>query len=183
MKEMYVYHVVTERPMYLGQKIIFNESHHNGVYDRVYKQLDTVKDIYVHPEKYNSDTLEHHTRVALRELALEEVRLQRYPEYPSRLSCLYVSKTLVEAKKWADLFIDWKRPTYAIVKLKVEGNSFVGDANNCFQATIQQEENLLLANRYWKNLPNLQGEKPIQEVLVNGDIEVIKMVKEINANI
>lgn len=31
----YVYHVVTKKPMSLGQRIIFDESNHNGVYSRV----------------------------------------------------------------------------------------------------------------------------------------------------
>ena len=30
------YHVVTERPMELGQEIIFDDNHHSGVYERVY---------------------------------------------------------------------------------------------------------------------------------------------------
>ena len=32
---LFAYHVVTERPMYLGQHILFDESHHSGVYERV----------------------------------------------------------------------------------------------------------------------------------------------------
>jgi len=39
---------------------------------------------------YNAYTLEHHTAVALRELALKEVRQKKYPEYPSRMGCLIV---------------------------------------------------------------------------------------------
>ncbi len=35
MKQETVYHVVTEKPMHKGQVIIFNEGHHNGVYNRV----------------------------------------------------------------------------------------------------------------------------------------------------
>ena len=43
------YHVVTERPMTLGQEIIFDENHHSGVYERVYNLLDKVDDeiIYI----------------------------------------------------------------------------------------------------------------------------------------
>ncbi len=29
---MEFFHVVTERPMHLGQQIIFDENHHSGVY-------------------------------------------------------------------------------------------------------------------------------------------------------
>lgn len=35
MEEITVYHVVTESPIQQGQRIIFDEAHHNGGYDRV----------------------------------------------------------------------------------------------------------------------------------------------------
>lgn len=183
MNEIYAYHVVTDRPMKIGQHIIFDETHHNGVWQRVYDKIQTVNEIYLHPEKYNVEELQHHTRVALRELALEKVRKDFYPEYPSRMSCLYVSESLEEAGKWAELFVTWNRPTYSIVKLKIAGNMFTGDANNCFDASVNEKENLLLAERYWKNLPNLQGQLPIKEILAAGDIEVVEIKKEINRNV
>lgn len=31
---MFAYHVVTERPMYVGQQILFDEERHSGVYQR-----------------------------------------------------------------------------------------------------------------------------------------------------
>lgn len=42
---MTAYHAVTESPMYMGQQIIFDEKHHSGVYQRVYK-IDIVNDVY-----------------------------------------------------------------------------------------------------------------------------------------
>lgn len=75
---------------------VFDEKHHSGVYQRVMDKLDCVKKIYQNPIKYNEEELEHHTPVALPELALEEVRKVKYPNYPSRMSSLYVSKTLEE---------------------------------------------------------------------------------------
>lgn len=61
------YHVVTDKPMYLGQHINFNENNHNGVYNRVMDKIDEVKNMYNNPDKYNIAILEHHTRVALRD--------------------------------------------------------------------------------------------------------------------
>lgn len=183
MDTILVYHVVTDKPMYLGQHIFFNESNHNGVFNRVKDKLDEVKDIYNNPDKYDIATLEHHTKVALRELALEKIRKEYYPTYPSRMSCLYVSESLAEAEKWAELFVNWNRPTYSIVKLKVTGNIFVGDANNCFDATIDENQNLSLAHKYWLNMPNTQKCPPIKEFLVDGDIEVIEIMRKINKNL
>ncbi len=179
---MYVYHVVTERPMQVGQNIIFDEQHRSGVFNRVYEKINIVNDIYANPEKYNAVVLEHHTSVALRELALEEVRQKKYPNYPSRMACLYVSKTLEEAEKWGEFFVRIGRPTYHIVKLKVEGNYFVGNATKCFDGQIDKTENIRLAEMYWEN--KIENSKEvICEMLVDGYITVVEIVKDINANI
>ena len=173
MKEFYAYHVVTEKPMRIGQHIVFDENNHNGVYKRVNDKLDIVNDIYTNPEKYKDVKFEHHTSVALRELALEKVRIKKYPNYPSRMACLYVSKTLEEAEKWYDYFISLGRPTFQIVKLKINGNVFFGDAEKCFDGKLNESENLALAEKYWKN----ENELSIMEMLVDGDIEVIEIIK------
>lgn len=177
MQELIVYHAVTEKPMHIGQHIVFDENHHNGVWQRVNEKLAIVNDIYNYPEKYRNIELEHHTSVALRELALEKVRLNKYPNYPSRMACLYVSKTLEEAEKWFDYFISLGRPTFQIVKLKVNGNVFCGDAEKCFDGKLTEKENLILAEKYWENKDF--DKASIIEMLVDGDIEVIEIVKEL----
>ena len=71
---MYTYHVVTEKPMHVGQQIKFDETHHSGVYKRVYEKIDIVNDIYANPDKYDVERL-------------EEVRQKYYTQYPSRMRC------------------------------------------------------------------------------------------------
>lgn len=145
------YHTVTERPMVVGQHIIFDNNHYNGVYYRVNEKTDIVHTIYSNPEDYQNAELEHHTSVALRELALEKVRVEKHPHYPSRMACLYVSKTFAEAASWFDYFTALGRPTFQIVKLKVNGNVFYGDATKCFDGRLTEKENLELAEEYWNN--------------------------------
>lgn len=181
--EMFVYHVVTDRPMYVGQEIIFDEIHHSGVYQRVYEKMDIVNDIYANPSKYDEEMLEHHTAVALRELALEEVRHKKYPHYPSRMGCLYVSQTLKEAEKWGEFFSEIGRPTYHIVKLDFKGKYFIGDATKCFKGRLSKEENLRYAEDYWKCKVDTENTEAVYEMLVNGQITVVEIVKEIWANI
>lgn len=176
LNNIYVYHVVTERPMYIGQHIVFDENHYNGVWQRVNEKLDIVGDIYNNSEKYMNVELEHHTSVALRELALEKVRLRKYSNYPSRMACLYVSKTLEEAEKWFDYFVSLGRPTFQIVKLKVNGHVFCGDATKCFDGKLTEIENLALAEKYWEN--NTFDNSSIIEMLVDGNIEVVEILKE-----
>lgn len=175
LNSIYAYHVVTEEPMHIGQHIVFDKNHHNGVWQRVNGKLDIVNDIYNNPEKYMNVELEHHTSVALRELALEKVRVDKYPNYPSRMACLYVSKTLEEAEKWFDYFVSLDRPTFQIVKLNVKGNVFYGDAEKCFDGKLTEKENLILAEKYWENKDF--DEASIAEMLVDGDIEVVEIVK------
>lgn len=180
MEELFAYHAVTEKPIYIGQHIVFDKNHHNGVWQRVNCKQDIASDIYNNPEKYKDVKFEHHTSVALRELALKKVRIDYYPNYPSRMACLYVSKTLDEAKKWFDYFLSLGRPTFQIVKLKVNGNVFYGDAAKCFGGKSSEKENLILARKYWENKD--LNENLISEVLVDGDIEVVEIINEISSD-
>lgn len=169
----YFYHTVTERPMYLNQIIEFDENNHSGVYKRINSEKEKIDKIYNGEKVDITDDIEK----ALREFALEEVREKEYPDYPSRLSCLYVSNSLEEAEFWYDMFIKQGRPTFQLVKVEVEGRSFTGDAWNCFKGTENIEENYKLARRYWNNEKNNQGEKPIVETLVDGKIKVVEIIK------
>ena len=63
-------------------------------------EKNIVKDIYENGNKYKNIDLDHHTKVALRELALEEVRKKEFPTFPSRIKSLYVSKNIEDAEMW-----------------------------------------------------------------------------------
>ena len=180
---MTFYHVVSDRPKQVGQCFVLDEKHPNGVHERVYAEMNTVEDIYSNPEKYKGVKLTHNVDVALRELALEKVRKEKYPQYPSRMAALYVSQTYEEAERWGEYFARIGRPTYSVAKIEVNGNCYYGDAYKCFDGTISEEENLRLAEIYWSNGPNEDGHEPITEVLVDGDIEIVEILKEINANV
>lgn len=173
MKKVF-YHVVTEKPMELGQVMVFDEYRHNFIYKKVIKLHAKVKRVYEKNLKVEDEEL----KKALREYALEEVREKEFPNYPSRLSSLHVSRTLKEAEVWYNLYISQGKKTYQIVKLEVKGNSFTGDAWNTFDGTNNKEENLRLARNYWNNGPNSVGEEPVYETLVDGEMKVIEIVKE-----
>lgn len=182
-KTQIAYHVVTERPMEQGQILRFDGASETGVASRVRGKEAMVRQIYGEPEKFKADELEHHTRVALRELALERVRTEKYPQYPSRLNCLYASATLEEAEIWAASFVRLGRATYHIVKVALKGRIFEGDAHNCFDAELNEEKNLTMARRYWENEPNEKGVPLVREILADGEIEVLEIVREIRRNL
>lgn len=92
----------------------------------------------------------------------------------------FLNKHEIEkAEKWLDYFAASGRPTFQIVKLKVKGNVFYGDAAKCFDGKLNENENLILAEKYWKN--DDFDELSVLEMLVDGDMEVVEIVKGIMA--
>ena len=168
------YHVVTEKPMVLGQEMVFDELRHNFIYKKIDKYRGKVKRVYEKKLKVEDAEL----KKALREFALEEVREKEFPKYPSRFSSLHVSRTLKEAEVWYDLYRSQGKKTYQIVKIETNGRVFTGDAWNVFDGTASKEENIELARNYWTNGKNSVGEEPVYETLVDGKIKVIEIVKE-----
>ena len=51
------YHVVTDKPMEVGQELIFDANHHSGVYNRVFSFKDKVDEIYNNPSMLASLSL------------------------------------------------------------------------------------------------------------------------------
>ena len=174
----YVYHAVTERPMAQGQTIIFDQHNFSGVHARVMmcKRMMNGEKFEGELADYIKANYEKCKKVTLRELALEEIRKAEFPHYPSRMACLYTTRNYDEAVKWAKYFQNLGRKVYSIVKLRVDGNIFDGDACNCFDGTDNESENIRKARGYWKmDVPN---EKPIIETLVDGKIYVEEVMEE-----
>lgn len=178
MQSIIVYHVVTEKPMYPGQRIVFDHTHHNGVYSRVmmFKKIFEGEEVDGDLADFIKLDLEKWSKVAFRELALEKIRIEEFPQYPSRMACLYTSQTLDEAREWAQFFKQIGREVYSIVKLSVNGRAFLGDACNCFDGVIDELENISKARVYWEN--KIKNERAVIETLVDGDIVVEEIIEE-----
>ncbi|MEH6890905.1 DUF2441 domain-containing protein [Bacillus sp. JJ864] len=193
--ELYVYHIVTRKKLSLGQIINFNENQNNALYRFFFereqlnsKGEDFIQILQGHDTNEGLNLNKENTEVAIkyvdqtiraiREVIVEMVRLQEYPEYPSRLSCLYAAKSYEDALKWKELFDSYNRNVLQIVKLRVIGNSFEGDGNLLpkedgvpFSQKIEQ------AKEYWKG--NVTNELP--ELLINGKIEVVEIINDFSA--
>ncbi|WIY59076.1 DUF2441 domain-containing protein [Bacillus arachidis] len=193
--ELYVYHIVTRKKMILGQIITFDKNQNNTLYRFFFEReqlnskgedfIQIVQDHYTNTglnmNKENAEVAIKYvdqTIRAIREVIVEMVRLQEYPEYPSRLSCLYAAKSYEDALKWKKLFDSYSRKVLQIVKLRVMGNSFEGDGNLLpkedgvpFSRKIEQ------AKEYWKG--NVKNELP--ELLINGKIEVVEIIDDFSA--
>lgn len=112
---------------------------------------------------------------AVRETIMELVRVQSYPERPSRFSCLYVGDSLEGIQKWKENFESYKREVLQLVKLKSNIKAFTGDASflpkingDSFDKKIQQ------AKRYWSG--ELRGE--LKKTLLGGKIEVVEILED-----
>ncbi|MFF2755843.1 DUF2441 domain-containing protein [Psychrobacillus sp. NPDC058041] len=190
--ELYVYHIVTRKKMSLGQIINFENNQKNTLYRFFFEkeQLNSKGEDFIQilQSHYTNEglnlknedaqvTLNYvgQTIRAIREVIVEMVRLQEYPEYPSRLSCLFASKNYEDTLNWKALFESYNRKVLQIVKLRVIGNSFEGDGNLLpkedgvpFSKKIEQ------AREYWKG--NVKNELP--ELLINGIIEVVEIIED-----
>jgi len=186
------YHVVTRNKMNVSQIIQFGQDQKNTLYrfffekeqanskgeDFIQIMYGNRKDEGLHLNKEDADVAMKYisqTVRAVRETIVEMVRVQEFPQYPSRLSCLYAAKSYEDALKWKALFESFNRTVLQIVKLRVDGETFLGDGNMLpkedgapFSQKIEQ------AREYWKG--NVESELP--EVLINGKIEVIEIVEE-----
>lgn len=194
MKEngLFVYHIVTRKEMKLGQVLHFDKKQHNTLYHFFFEgeQLNSKEEDFfqilkthytnegLNLNKEDADLAMNYsgkTIRAIRELILEMVRLEEYPQYPSRLSCLYAAKTYEDALQWKEIFTSYNRKVLQIVKLQVFGDSFEGDGN-----FLPKEDGAPFAKKfeqaraYWNG--NIQNELP--ELLINGKIEVVEIINQ-----
>ncbi len=194
-KEMYVYHIVTRKKMSLGQIINFDKDQKNTLYNFFFekeqlnsKGEDFIQIFYQNYSDTGLDLNAENTEVAMRyvsqtirairEVILEMVRLQEYPEYPSRLSCLYAAKSYEDALKWKEIFDSFNREVLQIVKLRVNGRSFEGDGNLLPKEDgIPFSQKIDQAREYWHG--NVTSDIP--ELLVNGTIEVVEIIDDFSA--
>ncbi|MED3038580.1 DUF2441 domain-containing protein [Bacillus tropicus] len=197
MKEQgfFVYHIVTRKKMKIGQSIQFNKNQTNTLFhfffEREHLNSSGEDSIQILKEHYTNEELhiknENATVVmnymdqtirAIRETIVEMVRLQEYPDYPSRLSCLYAAKSYEDTLKWKALFDSYNREVLQIVKLRVIGSSFEGDGNLLpKEDAIPFSQKMEQAREYWKG--NVNNELP--ELLINGEIEVVEIIDDFSS--
>ncbi|AZJ20492.1 MULTISPECIES: DUF2441 domain-containing protein [Bacillus] len=193
--EFYVYHIVTREKMNIGQIIHFDKNQTNTLFHFFFERehlnsngedpMQILKEHYTNEELHiNNENAKvvmnymNQTIRAVRETIVEMVRLQEFPEYPSRLSCLYAAKSYEDTLKWKALFDSYNREVLQIVKLRVIGNCFEGDGNLLPKEDgIPFSQKIEQAREYWKG--NVSNELP--ELLINGKIEVVEIIDDFSA--
>ena len=84
-----------------------------------------------------------------RELMFEEVRKEINSEFPSRLKCLYVCKTEEEINEWINIFKRTNKKNFQLLKLKLTGKVFLGDASFILRQNISLNKKKEQARLYW----------------------------------
>ena len=184
---MQYYHLVTRKPMYVGQKITFDKTHKNWLYsffldnnfktksdesvDQIINCLDTAVDY--EDIAFLKISLFHTSR-AVREVITEMVRLEHFPMLPSRFECLYGTDALEELLEWRKLFESNNRRVLQVVKLETIGPIFKGNAS--LLPTLESTSFLMKidqAKEYWSS----SDESYLSEVLIGGEIKVVEIVE------
>lgn len=196
-KERIVYHIVTRNKMKVGQIMNFDKEQKNTLYrfffeteKRNSKGEDFTQILSGHYtnnginlNKENADVVIQYvgqTIRAIREVIVEMVRLQEFPEYPSRLSCLYAAKSYEDALKWKELFDSYNRKVLQIVRLRVIGDYFEADGNLLPKEDgIPFSQKIEQAREYWKG--NVKNGLP--ELLINGKIEVLEIIDDFSSEV
>lgn len=111
-----------------------------------------------------------------RELMFEEVRKEINFNLPSRLKCLYVCKTKKEIKDWISIFKRTNKRNFQILKLKLTGKIFVGDASFILRQNISLNKKKEQAKMYW----NGERKDNINEYLFVGDAIVEEVINSTN---
>ncbi|EJS67479.1 hypothetical protein ICW_03389 [Bacillus wiedmannii] len=190
--EFYVYHIVTRKKMDIRQIIHFDKNQTNTLFHFFFEREhlnssgeDGIKIINNHYKNEELHIKNENAKIvmsyidqtirAVRETIVEMVRLQEFPEYPSRLSCLYAAKSYDDALKWKVLFDSYNREVLQIVKLRVIGHCFEGDGNLLPKEDgIPFSQKIEQAREYWKGTVN----NGLPELLINGKIEVVEIIDD-----
>ena len=141
-KEIF-YHANSSIKYNVGDTIIFDENTTNKMYDLIYNTSFMLNNIDANEllinKKRNKDmtfTVDELKLIAntvnasakiLRELALEEIRQQYYPTYPSRLRCMYVCENENDAINWVEVLKRNGKQAKQILTLELTGTIFKGD--------------------------------------------------------
>lgn len=191
-KDLVLYQVATDMDYKIGDILTFDKSTPNGQYDRVFNSTytygeDRLSD-YVYEVagkkfrkfKSNEDiyNIAHKLEaydVIVKELAIEEVRQELYPDYPSRLHCMYLSMDKEVALKNIDQFVHskGKGKVYQVVAVKLNGIIF--KAGDVYMSREGQSYNYYKekAYKYWAQ----KDPKFVKEVLFEGTAEIVDILK------
>ncbi|MBU1011366.1 MAG: DUF2441 domain-containing protein [Bacteroidetes bacterium] len=131
------------------------------------------KQILINNSKYYIDQINDYFNKTIQfqqETIFEFIRKEINPQLPSRQSCIWITETIEDLRKWSDMF---KCPT--ILKLKLNGK--IHKTSGKFIDIIQNRDLYtarLNATEYWRGKYNDRDEI---EFLFEGNFEIVDKIK------
>ena len=184
-KEIF-YHSNSGKELSVGDIIVFDTNTHNRMYDEIYNNEYKLNEIDANEllidkkrnKELNFDEEEfllvfntvNNDAFVMRELALEEVRKNKYQNYPSRLNCLYVTKEKEDAFEWRNILKRNKKQCKQVLTLECTGELFIGDGDLMKRQNLSYKKYLENAEKYWN-----QSTCKIPEYLFYGTAKVISI--------
>lgn len=195
-KDLILYQVATDRSYKVGDILEFNKNIPNGQYNRVFNTDFKLNGVRPSDEMYSAakrkfkkfkskediysvaHILEYYD-VAIKEIALEEVRREKFPNLPSRLHCMYlsISKDIVlqNIKSMANSR-EKNGKHFQAVAVKLNGTIFKAGKVYVRREAKSYEYYKQKASAYWKQ-KGLKDEE-VKEILFEGKAEIVEILDE-----
>lgn len=190
LKNAILYQVATNRNFKVGDKIHFGEEL-NGqmkIFDFIYNENGTpfhelgFKNAKKGIFKDRELVLKMANAIAnydlfMREIALEEVRKEKFPTRPSRFKCMFLSENKDEAiKNWAMMSKKFPENQYQAVSVKLNGEAFYVKECGIGRPGASFNQYKQLAEKYWGQ--NQKSTEKTKEILFVGDAEIVEVLKD-----
>ena len=183
------YHANSGDKLKVGDILVFNSSTKNKMWDTVYNSeylLDDMdvneimikhmnnKDInFTNDELVTIFKTVNNDVYVMRELALEEVRKEKYSNYPSRLRCMYVCPNIDDAREWVNILKRNNKECHQILKLECSGEVFSFDGKLLRRINCSYNKHLENAEKYWSKSTNENNEYLFYGTAIVVDIEEV----------
>lgn len=190
-KDLILYQVATNKEFKVGDIITFGDEH-NGQLDKVFNLNFNLNGKPIHEvgfENVNKGLFKNKELIVnmskalsnydfiLREFALEEVRKEKFPNLPSRFSCMFLSDTEeVCLQNYKDFISRDKNKTYQAIKVKVTGQAHFVKDFGISRLGLSYNEYKQLAEKYWSQ--NQNSKAPTKEILFSGKVEIVEILEE-----
>lgn len=191
-EKVILYQVATDRNYKVGDIIEFGNDYNGNGY-RVYNSnFNDGKDAYhkVGFDYANSKKILKNKNLIiemskalsesdfiLRELAAEEVRKEKYPQYPSRFKCMFLSETKdVTLENLKDFYKSGKGRQFQAIAVELDGVLFYARSKGLQRNGSSYGEYLKIADDYWNQ--DQKSNEEAKEILFEGKAKVVEILKE-----
>lgn len=134
-------------------------------------ELVATGDIVDHSGGKAAVQIVRHLTTCIRELVLESIRQEEFPDLPSRQRCLFCSPSLEAARLWLAP-LGCESSPHQILRLSCKGHYHTGDIGLISGDVEPIQAIQTLGRQYWRGQI---CDKPQKEVLFEGEAEVLEV--------